>query len=295
MKRCPNCQTTYADDSLQFCLQDGTPLVGFQNQSTSDYETEPETLVIPKKVEQIRFDPPSSYQTNQSNWQPSQSLPIEREAKKPNTAKVMILSVLGTILLLGLGGLGTWLYFNNRKTQVAVNVNTARTNRPANTNAANNQNANANASVAASSPGTTPTAQPTLAPEETKKIVGDVKNVVDDWKNASENLDIDSHLGYYAPTVDYYRGGTVGINTVRADKERAYSIYDSIDINIKNLKITPDATGEKATALFDKEWRFEGDEKFSAGEVQQQLTLSKIKGKWLITGEKDLKVYFTQN
>lgn len=297
MKQCPNCQITYADDSLQFCLQDGTPLVEFSSQSASDFETEPETLVIPKKVEPIRFDLPSSYktnQTNQSDWQPSQPLPVKRETKKSNTAKVVILSVLGTILLLGLGGLGTWLYFNNKKTQVTVNnVNTSRTNRPANANAANNQNQNVN--VAVPSPSITPTASPTIDAEKTKEIAGDVKDVVDDWKNASENLDIDSHLSYYADSVDYYRGGTVGIKTVRADKERAYSIYDSIDINIKNLKITPDATGEKATALFDKEWRFEGDGKFSAGEVQQQLTLSKIKGRWLITGEKDLKVYYTQN
>src|SRR4030095_11846022 len=26
MKRCPQCKTTYADDTLNFCLEDGTPL-----------------------------------------------------------------------------------------------------------------------------------------------------------------------------------------------------------------------------------------------------------------------------
>jgi len=28
MKRCPNCSRTYTDDSLSFCLEDGTPLLG---------------------------------------------------------------------------------------------------------------------------------------------------------------------------------------------------------------------------------------------------------------------------
>ncbi len=60
------------------------------------------------------------------------------------------------------------------------------------------------------------------------------------------------------------------------------------------MKVTPDASGEKATAVFDKEWNFEGAEKYSAGKVQQQLTLGKIGGRWLITGEKDLKTYYVE-
>ncbi|MEO8435758.1 MAG: hypothetical protein ABI596_12740, partial [Pyrinomonadaceae bacterium] len=28
MKRCPNCQRTYTDESLSYCLHDGTPLAG---------------------------------------------------------------------------------------------------------------------------------------------------------------------------------------------------------------------------------------------------------------------------
>ncbi len=304
MKRCPNCHTTYADDSLQFCLQDGTPLAGIPNQNSTDYfNTESETVVSPKRVEPIRFDLPSSYQTNQTNQtnqEPSQPVIVEqqRETKKSNAATTVLLSVLGTILLLGLGGLGAWLYFANKKTQVAVNVNTTATqpNRPPNASAANqNTNANLAASPSPPQPTAAPTAQPTLKPEAVKAVTKDVKNVVDEWKNTTENLDLDAHLSQYADTVDYYRGGRVGIAKVRADKEQAYSAYDSVNINITNMKITPDTSGEKATALFDKEWNFEGAEKFSTGKVQQQLTLNKIGGRWLITGEKDLKVYYTQN
>ncbi len=296
MKQCPNCQTTYADDSLQFCLQDGTPLAQIPNQNSADYfSTESETIVSPKRVEPIRFEPPSSYQpTNQPNWESSQSVVVEpREKKKSRTATVVVLSVLGTILLLGLGGLGAYLYFSNKKTQVAAGNNAAPQNRRSNLNAANaNQNINANL---AAPPTATPTVATPLKPEEVKTIASDVKNVVDEWKNATENLDLDAHLSQYADTVDYYRGGRVGIVKVRADKEQAYSAYDSVDINITNMKITPDISGEKATALFDKEWNFEGAKKNSSGKVQQQLTLSKINGRWLITGEKDLKVYYTQN
>ncbi|MDQ3322521.1 MAG: hypothetical protein M3525_08855, partial [Acidobacteriota bacterium] len=71
--------------------------------------------------------------------------------------------------------------------------------------------------------------------------------------------------------------------------------YDSVNIDISNLKITQDESGENATALFDKEWNFEGDASNSSGKVRQQLTFSKIGGKWLITGERDLRVYYVNN
>jgi len=298
MKQCPNCQTTYADDSLQFCLQDGTPLAQIPNQNSADYfSTESVTVVSPKKVEPIRFEPPSSYQpTNQPNWEPSQPVIVEqREKKKSKTATIVVLSVLGTILLLGLGGLGALLYFGNKKTQVGAGINTTPQNRPPNANATN-QNTNVN--LATPSPTATPTAQPTqptLKPDEVRAITGDVKDVVDDWKYSTENRDLDTHISQYADTVDYYKAGRVNVSRVRADRARAFAAYDSISINTDNVKVAPDASGEKATVVLDKEWNFEGAEKSSSGKVQQQLTLSKVNGRWLITSEKDLKVYYTQN
>jgi len=295
MKQCPNCQTTYADDNLQFCLQDGTRLAQISDQNLPNDDTgEPATVISPKRVETIRFEPPSSYQTNRSNWETSQPIIVERETPKSNTAMVVILSVLGTTLLLGLGGLGAWLYFDNRKTEVvAVNVSSKPQNRPANANAAVNQNANAN--LASPSPTATPTVQPTLKPEAVKAVSDDVKDVVDEWKNTTENLDLDEHLSQYADTVDYYKAGRVNVSRIRADRERAFTNYDSISINLDNVKVTPDTSGEKATVVMDKEWDFQGTEKNSSGKVQQQLTFGKINGRWRITGEKDLKVYYTGN
>ena len=302
MKVCPQCRTEYTDDALKYCLQDGTPLFDAPVQITSpDFTTESETVISPKRVEPIRFDPPSSYQSSQANWETNQPVVVEREPKKSNTPMIVALTILGTILVLGLGGAGAWLYFNNKKTIAVVNNNnSAAPNRPVNTNTANNQNSNANSNANANlatptpTPSPTPTAKPTINPQQAKTISNDVENVIDNWKNASENLDITGHLSNYADTVDYYRGGRVGIAKVRADKEKAFNIYDSIEFNIDNLRVIPDPTGEKATAVFDKEWKFEGADSYSAGKVQQQLTLVKINGKWLISGEKDLKLYYKE-
>ena len=64
-----------------------------------------------------------------------------------------------------------------------------------------------------------------------------------------------------------------------------------MQVNISNLKVTPAASGNRATAVFDKSWRFENDSTTSEGKVQQQLTLEKLGENWVIVGEKDLKTY----
>lgn len=318
MKVCPQCRTKYTDDGLKFCLQDGTPLVNAPGQySSPEFNTESETVISPKRVEPIRFDPPSSYRNNQANWETNQPVVVEREPKKSNTPMIIALSILGTLLILGLGGAGAWMYFNDRKNVAVANTNSVNTsNRPGNSSAANNQNstlnstlnstansatnstANSTANTAPATPTTTPnpipTAKPTVNPQQAKAISNDVENVVDNWKNASESMDVAGHLSNYADTVDYYRGGKVGIAKVRADKERAFKSYDSIEFNIDNMRVIPDPSGEKATAIFDKEWKFEGADQYSAGKVQQQLTLVKSNGRWLISGEKDLKLYYKE-
>jgi hypothetical protein len=65
-------------------------------------------------------------------------------------------------------------------------------------------------------------------------------------------------------------------------------------MNISNLTVTPDASGERATAVFDKEWLFDGDQKSSSGKVRSELQMRKIKGEWRITSERDLKVYYIE-
>jgi hypothetical protein len=288
MKICPHCQTTYTDDSLQFCLQDGSSLTPVNTQSWS----EAETLVSPK------------YTTNKNEitWQQSapnadsyDALHSSAPPRKSRTGLTVALTVLVTLLVVGSAVAGFLIYRHNTKTDTAQNINTnvkpPASPSPNNSNV--NQKANANTNVNANaSPVVTPSAKPTLNPKEADTIRSNVKDVIDNWNDASENRDLDVHLANYANTVDYYKAGKVGIAKVREDKQKAYSIYDNIEINIDNVKITPDANGENAVAVFDKEWNFQNDEKTNSGKVQQQLTFSKINGAWRITGEKDLKIYY---
>jgi len=320
MKYCPSCQTSYTDDSLKFCLQDGAPLAEIVDSNEADTPTvvfnNEETVMSSRQVEPIRVPVQNpTVPVWEQNWQDRGSTPPPPAAavppsptvishppaevspapqpyvKKTNTGSTVLLTALATLLLLG-GAAAAWFYMNNRKTEVVANVNSdaPKTNRQVNSNLASNTESNVN--TTAPPPKATPSPKPTLNPETAEAVTNDVEGVVDNWKNASENGDLDGHLSQYARTVDYYKAGKTGSAAVRADKQRAFETYDSINFNISNMKVTPDASGEKATAVFDKEWKFEGDGKYSAGKVQQLLNLTKMNGKWLITGEKDLKVYY---
>lgn len=288
MKICPQCRNTYTDDSLQYCLQDGNPL---DNYTTSESPTanwsESETLVAPRQ--------PARYDTQKSpsqNWQESQETVFSAEPPEPeksSTVKVVLLTLLGMIVLFAVGGTAAFIIWKNSQKEVATNTNTKPVNTKtpvANKTANANVNSNANTNVA------TPTPKPTLNPEEIEQTKENVGNAVDDWRSSYESLDLEYAMNYYADTVDYYNGGRVGIGKVRADKQRAFDAYDTIKFSISNLNVTPDVTGDKATAVFDKEWLFENAEKTNSGKVQQQLKLAKVGGKWKITSEKDIKIYY---
>ncbi|MGI8470540.1 MAG: hypothetical protein ACR2N3_19045 [Pyrinomonadaceae bacterium] len=280
MKICPHCQTTYTDDSLKFCLQDGSPLV---NQTISQNWSAAETLVSANPNVQT------------PNWTNSEQTRIIARPQKSGTGLVIALTALITLLVIGGAVAGYLFYRNNRKIETAqnnnVNAKTVNVNFPVVTNTNQKANTNLN-SNAAPSPSVAPTVKPTLNPKEAETVKADIRDVIENWKDSSENRDINAHLDNYADTVDYYRGGKVSVNKVRADKEKAYSDYDDIEINIDNVKIMPDETGGKAVVILDKEWNFQNDVKSNSGKVQQQLTFGKIGGRWLITGEKDLKVYY---
>ena len=85
MKQCPQCRTTYTDDTLKFCLADGTPLAEVG---------EEETIVRPGGTVAIPSAPP----------QKKGGFPI---------VKVLIgLLVLGFLGLLVAGGAGVLFYMN---------------------------------------------------------------------------------------------------------------------------------------------------------------------------------------
>ena len=122
----------------------------------------------------------------------------------------------------------------------------------------------------------------------------EIRNALEGWAQTSRNRDIDGHLKYYADTLDFYYNRTmVPSSKVREDRTRAYAKFNYVSIQLANINIQLDSTGQRATVTLDKTFDFRGDNNaFFNGSVQDQLALTKLGGAWLITGEKELKVYY---
>ena len=133
-----------------------------------------------------------------------------------------------------------------------------------------------------------------IADQSTSSADTDIRNALEGWAQTSRNRDIDGHLQYYADTLDFYYNRTmVPSSKVREDRTRAFTKFNYIGVQLSNLNIQLDSTGQRATVTLDKTFDFRGDNNaFFNGSVQTQLALTKLGGAWLITGEKELKVYY---
>jgi len=120
----------------------------------------------------------------------------------------------------------------------------------------------------------------------------EVSESINNWRSLGEARDLDSYMSNYADRVDYYNRSGVTRGAVRSDKARAFGLYSSMNYTLSNMNVSVDDSGTRATAEFDKEWDFRGSRP-SSGKVRSQLRLRNEGGRWLITGERDLKVYYT--
>jgi len=154
MKYCPTCETRYDEEILRFCMKDGTPLLE---------EEEPKFVAMPSESfdEPVEDDPgdvtvvrrniPTSEYDEGRRPTPRIVVPTYEEAReqrarvappynppKSNTAKVVILTILGTVAVLAVAGMGIWLLRRD---------NSANSNLNANVNANANANINANTNL----------------------------------------------------------------------------------------------------------------------------------------------------
>jgi len=119
MKQCPQCRTTYTDDSLHYCLADGREL--FQ------IDAEPETIAA-RRDEKVRVDIDRAGST---------AVPVTATSKPQSSSALKIIAVItlvGLLIIVGVGGIGALVYFgtknNSANTDRNVAVNTSNTPDP---------------------------------------------------------------------------------------------------------------------------------------------------------------------
>ena len=100
MKQCPNCQSVYTDESLRFCLQDGTSLVNYPERNS-----ETPTLVLGEIETVVRQNKTT---TGWEQAKKTHALTLEPQSKKSNTPIAIIITALAMCILFG-GIIGAWM------------------------------------------------------------------------------------------------------------------------------------------------------------------------------------------
>lgn len=268
MKICPKCQSSYSDETLNFCLTDGVPLVveeALPERLSSGQWHDAETLIDNREP---KSDSP--HRTSTGGGAPtffhSPANTTNFQARK--TSKTY--PAIGAVLLVALAAGGVWWFSraSNQGVPAIVVENKASTPKRV-------------------------TVQ--LSPEQENLVKSEVVDFMNGWRETNEKKDIEAHIAHYVDNLQIYYGESgIDKNHVRADRLRAYQRYDTISIQLDKLKITAEAE-DAATVVFDKTWTMKNAKKTSTGSVEQEIHVSKIKGKWLIDAEKDVKVYYINN
>ncbi len=213
MKFCPICKTRYDEEILRFCIKDGTPLVDEDQPNftalPSESDLDEETVIRRKNPTPTPISPPEAdtgYVPPQRIVIPTSKEPSREPVRtkttasirrppppqKSNTAKIVLLTVLGTILLLAGAGGVFWFLSNqnsgnaNRNANYNTNFNSIDINLNTNFNVDNsldnfnyNLNANANTNINAIAVNVnlktpTPTRTPTPTPTSTPNVNANV-------------------------------------------------------------------------------------------------------------------------
>ncbi|MGI8669258.1 MAG: hypothetical protein ACR2J3_05325, partial [Aridibacter sp.] len=201
MKYCPKCQRNYTDETLKFCLQDGTPLLKKSNK-TDDIPMvtlqEQETVVSSRKPEQLRFELGNSQERNRENSQAVTNPAIQPEPQKSNTLIIVLLTTLITLVLLGFAGIAAYFYLNGKDSEVAKTSNVS-------TNKSNSKNTVSETPQKEKTPKPTPKPEKTPASEiDLEKIKQGVSSRIFSWKAQAEAINLGGYMDNYADKIDYY-------------------------------------------------------------------------------------------
>lgn len=299
MKQCPKCQSIYTDDSLSYCLQDGTKLATLSDSAAAEVtrpmsgggvrDLPPTEILRPEDMPTARIESAPST-TEQRRARPTAVNSAGSEGAGAaqthrSNATVIALSIVVAVLLLALGGLVTWMAMRDKgqTDPRAVSSNSNQTE----ARQSNTQTTRANSNA---TPAVTPTAQ--ASPVDVAAAQREVQAALNAWADTIRQRNLEEHMKCYADVLDvYYNASNVAKSRVRSDRSAAFSKYTSMNVELSNIKISVEPSGARATATFDKTFDFHGDKDFS-GSGLNRFWFVKTQGRWLINGEKDLQTYY---
>ncbi len=143
MKSCPRCQKTYADDNLNFCLEDGSVL-------TQAGPEPPQTVMM----NEPRVTQPQPQMPSQAGVQPGWNTPQQYSMQPPPKSSktwIWVVLILGVVVLVCGGGFAGLVLIGmnaeNNKTDITTSNRTTTANRTTNTSTTNSTTSNSTSST----------------------------------------------------------------------------------------------------------------------------------------------------
>lgn len=156
MKHCPLCDARYDEEIIRFCTKDGTPLVEDKQPTFAAMPSEgserpeddlgEETIIRRKPLsgdagaDVFATSTQAERMVIPTSFPPEQQVrPRTSQAYLPpppvrNTGKTVVLTILGTLGVLGFGAIVFWLMQDSRPANANINVNTNPINQNGNLN-----------------------------------------------------------------------------------------------------------------------------------------------------------------
>jgi hypothetical protein len=219
MKRCPTCQRTYTDASLNFCLEDGTPLLSEAAPSPPPVEIYHQPA--PPLLNQL--DPTAQPR----QWSPMPAMPPQRKSNAVwwvlgGIVAVGIVVVGALVMILALASMGSNSNSNGNENLRNGNLRNANRNSNANANVANVSNANSAESLPKSTTDDFSEARWTTG----SFPYGDIWYANDEYHMRSKAK---TYLVMYAPSSEYGTGdATVRVTARSVDGTPALTGYGLI-------------------------------------------------------------------
>jgi len=214
MKVCPKCNSSYSDETLNFCLTDGVPLVAeeildeyLSKQSSSKSWHTAETLV------DRRFSMADARPTAVSASSPTFELGnTTAQNLATRQSNKTLYALLGVALIVLIGGI--WWF--------------SKSSNPANKSVLSDETASVPKHAIVP-----------ISPEQDAQVKKELTDFMQSWARTNSEKNADAHLAHYANTLEVYYGESgKDTNHVLADRLRAYQRYDSIQMQVDNMKIT---------------------------------------------------------
>lgn len=272
---CNNCGIAF-EDSMRFCSECGAEILSGSRSMPSAQARKPEHDERKAAATLAQARSPAVATTRLVDANSEGAKP--RESYTP--ARVVVITIAIVLVVFFAGATVTWLIIKGKGEPAP---------RSASETASLKKGASASPPASTAVRVTPPASAPTNSSWESE-----VTATLGSWIAALEAHDLDTHMSYFAETLDtYYSRRNVRAAKVRADLERAFSRYSTLSVRLSGIRVTFDRNNESASVTLDKTWTFANgpdtaSEKTWSGSVRQMVWLRRIEGGWRITGLKDI-------